>query len=307
MPADALLRTYQAKTTVPMSIRLKTNTIRAVKVERPGWIPPHITNNWDTDPFAYQTEEELMPASGLHGQLLTYVTEVVRAPLEKQGLMLLVDTFLLYRDKNQQKQRVAPDLLLMPHQFPAPSAYDLDILPPPRCLVEITSPKSHFKDLKANMPFYVSLGVETYLVIDAITPKKTLRDPIELHLWRKGQEVPPDSAGYFLLPEMKIKIAIQQQRLIFADALTGKVLRDSGQLSEALEKVQQRANAETQRANAEAQRANTAYEDGEQNGEQKGRLAEKQEIARNLLAKGLDTTLVIQTTGLTKDELVALH
>lgn len=292
MPADVLLKTYPVKTTVPKPGYLKTSTMGAVKVDRPGWIPPHITKNWDTDPFAYQTEEELMPAGGLHGQLLTYVTEVVRVPLEKQGLMLLFDTFLLYRDQNQQRQRIAPDLLLMPHQFPAPSAYDLDTQPPPHCLIETTSPKSHFKDLKANVPFYFSLGVETYFVIDAITPKKTLRDPIELHLWHQGQKVPPDNAGYFLLPQMQIKIATQQQRLFFVDAVTGQMLRDSRQLTEALEEIQQRADAE-------AQRANTAYEDG--------RLAEKQEIARNLLAKGLDASLVAQTTGLSFEELVALH
>jgi hypothetical protein len=93
MPADALLRTYQAKTTVPMPIRLKTNTIRAVKVDRPGWIPPHITNNWDTDPFVYQTEEELMPASGLHGQLLTYVTEMWINPVYPKIRVILLKYF----------------------------------------------------------------------------------------------------------------------------------------------------------------------------------------------------------------------
>jgi hypothetical protein len=302
MPADALLKTSLVPKTVPR--RFKTSTIKAVKVDRPGWIPPHITENWDTDPFAYQTEEELMPAGGLHGQLLTYVTEVVRAPLEKQGLMLLVDTFLLYRDPNRKKQRVAPDLLLMPHQFPAPSAYDLDLLPPPRCLVETTSPRSRFKDLEGNVPFYFGLGVETYFVIDAITPQKTLRSPIKLHLWRKTpgqpyQEVPPDGAGYFLLPEIKLKIAAQQQRLIFADAVTGEVLRDGGQLSDALKEAEQRANVEAQRAKMAEQRAKTAYEEGERN--------KALEIARNMLAKGLDATFIAQITDLSFDEIAALH
>ena len=70
-----------------------------------------------------------------------------------------------------------------------------------------------------------------------------MRDPIELHLWRKPkgqsiQKIPADSAGYFELPEMNIKIAVQQQRLIFADALTGEVLRDTGQFSSALENAE---------------------------------------------------------------------
>ena len=133
---------------------------------------------WDTDPFAYQTLAKLMPAGGLHGQLLTYITEVVRIPLKKPGLMLLVDTFLLYRNSSNVKKRIGPDLLLMENCYPAPSAYDLDTRKPPRCLIETTTPKSHFKDLRANVPFYFGLGVETYFVIDSITPQKKLREPI---------------------------------------------------------------------------------------------------------------------------------
>jgi len=288
-----------------------------IQPERPGWIPSHLTENWDTDPFAYQTEEELMPAGGLHGQLLSYITEVVRIPLKKQGLMLLVDTFLLYRNSSNVKNRIGPDLLLMEDCFPAPSAYDLDTRSPPRCLIETTSPKSHVKDLQQNVPFYFSLGVETYFVIDAITPQKKLREPIELHLWRKTlakspQKIQADNDGYFLLPEMNLKITAQQQRLIFVDAVTGKVLRDSGQLDEALKDAEQRANveaqranAETQRADAETQRANIAEQRAETAFEE-GQLAEKQEIARNLLAKGLEATIVAETTGLSVAELAIL-
>jgi len=28
--------------------------------DRPGWIPPEITENWDTDTYAYQTETEIL-------------------------------------------------------------------------------------------------------------------------------------------------------------------------------------------------------------------------------------------------------
>jgi len=306
MPAQARLE--KTPQTVPKFIPLRTTVPKKIKLDRPGWIPSHITENWDTDPFAYQTEEELMPAGGLHGQLLTYITEVMRGPLQKQGLMLLVDTFLLYRNSSNVKKRIAPDLLLMEDCFPAPSAYDLDIRKPPRCLIETTSPKSHFKDLKANVPFYFGLGVETYLVIDAITPQKKLREPIELHLWRKPkgqsiQKMSADSDGYFELPEMKIKIAVQQQRLIFADALTGEVLHDNEQLIDALKNAEHNLNTEAQRANVAEQRANVAFDEGLQEGLQKGEQNKVLEIAHNMLAAGIEPAIVAKTTGLSLDEL----
>ncbi|MDM8558654.1 Uma2 family endonuclease [Candidatus Parabeggiatoa sp. HSG14] len=294
MPAHALLE--KTPEIIPKFIPLKIKATRKTKPERPGWIPSHITENWDTDPFAYQTEEELMPAGGLHGQLLTYIVEVLRIPLKKQSLMLLVDTFLLYRDSNKVKNRIGPDLLLMEDCFPAPSSYDLEISKPPRCIIELTSPDSHFKDLTSNVPFYFGLGVETYLVIDAITPQKKLRESIELHLWQKikGQptKIPADSAGYFLLPSMNIKIAAQQHHLIFVDALTGKVLPD--------------LEVEGQRADVAEQHANVAFEKGVEQGLQKGRLAEKQEIARNMLAAGIEPTIVSKTTGISSADLATL-
>jgi Uma2 family endonuclease len=309
----AQLENYEPKIILKPPLQILKNT----QQDRPSWIPAHITENWDPDPFAYQTEEELMPAGGLHGQLLTYIAEVVRVPLEKQGLMLLIDTFLLYRDAKQVRRRIGPDLLLMENTFPAPSAYDLDIRPPPRCVVETTSPNSHLKDLEDNVPFYFSLGIETYLVIDAITPQKKLREPINLHLWRRTRgkaykKIKADSVGYFKLPEMNLKITTQQQRLIFADAVTGEVLRDSGQLSEALEEAEKCAKAEAQRADAEAQRADTEAQraDAEaqrakiafSEGEQKGRLI----IARNLLATGVGPDIIAKTTGLSTKDIATL-
>ncbi len=293
----ALLETYEPK--IFHNLQFKS------RAERPGWIPSHITENWDSCPFAYQTEEELMPAGGLHGQLLGYIAEMLRVHLKKQGLMLLLDTFLLYRDAINVKRRIGPDLLLMEDCFPASSAYDLDIRPPPCCVIEITSPDSHFKDLQENVLFYFGLGIETYLVIDAVTPQKKLREPIELHLWRKGKpfrKVGADNAGYFCLPEMNIKIADQQCNLIFVDMVTGNVLRDSGQLSDELEDTKQHVNVAEQRATAAEQRA-TAAEQRTKTAFEKGQLAEKQGIARNLLAKGIEPTVVAEATGLSVEEL----
>lgn len=283
---------------------------RPARPERPGWIPDHITENWDPDPYAYQTEEELMPAGGLHGRLLTYVTEVLRVHLARQGQMLLVDSFLLYRDANGIKQRIGPDLLLMEDCDPPPSAYDLDHRAPPRCAIEITSPDSHLKDLKSNVPLYFGLGVDSYLVIDAVTPRAQLRDPVALHLWRRtgrssAAKVRPDARGYLRLPEMHLGLAAAGRRLVFVDAKSDAVLRDSGELGEALQASEQRAEAEARRAEAEARRAEaaealarTAFAAGEQK--------QALDIARRMIAEGLDPAVVEKLTGVPPATLAAI-
>ncbi len=198
--------------------------------DRPGWIPPHILRDWNPNPYAYQTEEETMPAGGLHGQLLAYLMELLRHFLDQQGLMLLLDTFLLYRDTNRTQQRIAPDLLLMPMRFPPPTAYDLGSELPPILVIEVTSPKSHLKDLQTNVAFYHRLGIRAYLVIDAITPRAQLRDPIEIHLWRETngvmEKVKPDRRGALALPEMGVLIFTRQDHIRLVDMGTGNPLRD---------------------------------------------------------------------------------
>jgi Uma2 family endonuclease len=227
-------------------------------LDRPGWIPAEITHSWDLNPYAYQTEEELMAAGGLHGQLLGYIVELLRHRLETRGLMLLIDTFLLYRDAQGVKQRIAPDLLLMPFRFPPPSAYDLDGEPPPSLVVEVTSPKSHLADLEDKVGFYLDLGIPAYLVIDAITPNHRLRRQIQLHLWRlnngRHQAIVADNDGGFTLPEMGVRLLAEGQRLRFSDLASGEVALDMGELLAALEMERQaRLHAEAEAAHLRAE------------------------------------------------------
>lgn len=227
--------------------------------DRPGWIPSDITRDWDTNPYAYQTEEELMPAGGLHGDLLTRFAEVVRAFLETRGIRFLADTFMLYRDERGVKQRISPDFLIMPFRSPPPSAYDLDVEPPPLAVVEITSSKSHMTDRGKKLRLYMGMGIPVYLVIDAITPGGKQRDPIRLTLWRKEKgrirEIPPDADGYLAVPEMHVKMKAEGRNLVVVDIKTGEILRDTGELIESELWERQRAEREKKRADRERQRA----------------------------------------------------
>jgi len=213
--------------------------------DRPGWIPREIKRDWDKDPYAYQTEEELMPAGGLHGELMGLFAELLRAFLESKGLRFLMDTFMLYRDRRGVKQRISPDFLIMPFRSPPPSAYDLDAEPPPLAVVEITSPKSHVADKKKKVRFYMDFGIPAYLVIDAITQRGKPRDPIQLTLWRKTdgevRKIRPDADGYLPVPELFVKIKAEGRKIVVADIVTGEILRDSAQLRESEARERQRA------------------------------------------------------------------
>ncbi len=225
--------------------------------DRPGWIPPEITHGWDPNPYAYQTEEEQMLGGGPHGRQLAHIVTQVEHILEARDLMLLVDTFMLYRDENNVKQRIAPDLMLVPYQDPPPSALDLDAAPVPRCAFEITSPDSHAKDLTVNDKLYIGhLGIPTYVVIDEIKPNKELRDEIELHVWRnidgEIRAMPPDEDGRYLLPEMGMWIWAVGQRLHFEDVETGEHLFDMKEERSARRTAEVRTEREAQRAEAEA-------------------------------------------------------
>ena len=274
----------------PLKNWLSAQTIVAkpvAKCDRPVWIPSQIKSNWDTYPYAYQTEEEMMPQGGLHGLLSAYICELLRSYLKEQNFMLLQDPFLLYRDKQQIKQRIAPDLLLMPFRFPPPLSYDMDVeqVPPP-CVIEITSPDSHQKDLDDNKILYMSLGISTYLVIDAINPKGELRPQIELQGWRlingNTMKIIADRESCLVLPEMGLKVSAEGQKLFFIDRVTGNRLFNSTELKKALQSevqraeiAEQRADIEAQRADIEAKRANLAEQR-----EAKARQAAEAEIAR---------------------------
>jgi predicted transposase/invertase (TIGR01784 family) len=57
----------------------------------------------------------------------------------------------------------------------------------------------------------------------------------------------------------------------------------------------------------QTQKARTeGMEKGKEEGKKEGRLAEKQEIARSLLAEGLDPAIVAKTTGISPDDLATL-
>ena len=127
------------------------------EVDRPAWIPFNIVADWNPCPYAYQTEEELMSHGPLHDDLMTLISSVLPLHLSKFGLKLWKDLFLLYRDDSGLKCRTGPDMLLASiDQELTAGAWDLDSLPVPEFVGEITSPESVFQDLEIKRHLYRS-------------------------------------------------------------------------------------------------------------------------------------------------------
>ena len=188
-----------------------------------------------------------MPGGGPHGMLLAYMIEILKDFLERKKRGFLADCFMLYRDSQGIRQRVGPDLLVMPLRSPEPSSYDLDCEPPPQAVAEITSPESRPGDMRDKISLYTGLGVPAYLVIDLYTSGGKLRDEIRLRLWRTAaagvREVRTDAGGWLPLPGTGLKTRALGRELIFADIVTGEVLRSAGQ--EAALRRQETARAES--------------------------------------------------------------
>jgi hypothetical protein len=85
--------------------------------------------------------------------------------------------------------------------------------------------------LEEKAPFYAGLGVSTYLVIDAITPRGKPRTQIDLSVWRRSRPLKADTEGRLALPawsprQMGLHIEARGQHLAFVDEVSGKSLFD---------------------------------------------------------------------------------
>jgi hypothetical protein len=56
------------------------------RFDRPGWIPESVGDDWDPHPYAYQTEEELMPAGRFHSRYIRTLAEMLRPLFSRMGL-----------------------------------------------------------------------------------------------------------------------------------------------------------------------------------------------------------------------------
>ena len=169
----------------------------------------------------------------------------------------------------------------------------------PDIVIELLSKTTAKFDKEKKKPIYQNqLGVQEYYWFDPHNPNDFQGFELTKRVKSvKGvyKELPFKNDG-FISQQLGLKLFLW--RGVY-DRINTVWLRWALQTGELLLLPQE---IEAKRANAAEQRAQVAFSEGEQ----QGRLTEKQEIARNLLAKGLDPVLVADTTGLSIDELATL-
>lgn len=240
--------------------RPQSATVDLFHPDRPGWIPEWVGDDWDPNPYAYQTREELMPAGHEHSLYIQILAEMLTAVLERRGLRRFIDVFIFYRDWEGRKQRIAPDLLIAPGPEPAPKqgvhSFDLDVEPVPLCVVEIISPSSRKADTRSKGLFYAALGIREYLLLDVEDEDEQLLDPIGIGLWRldNGVTAPvaPDGEGYLTLETIGVRLRAEGRRLVAYDIATGELLRTNHELLAALAATEQARQEAERRAATEA-------------------------------------------------------
>ncbi len=253
--------------------------------ERPGWIPDDIGDDWDPDPYAYQIEEDLMPAGNYHGLFLMMIIQMLDGYVQTLGLTMLQDVFVLCRNEQDKKMRLAPDIVLAPvatlTEEQLVGAYNLDVDPPPVCLVEITSPGSHKHDLEEKCSWYALWGVEEYLVFD-IVDKKRVRQQVQCSLWRLyGKSyirVIPDAEGYLPMQSIGVKVRVVGRQPELRVLATNTLLLTKQQEAKRAKDAEDRAQQEAQRAQQEA----LQRKDAEDRAQQETQRAQQEALLRRV-------------------------
>lgn len=230
--------------------------------ERPGWVPEWVGGDWNPHPYAYQAAGHAAPAGRFHSAYLQTLAELLCPVLEQSGLMLVMDTYLLYRDWENRLQRMAVDVLIAP---PADEpddeqtayAYNLDTEPLPRCVIELTSVRNQAPAARHKRLHYAALGIGEYMLLDIVDAEGRMRPQIEVSLWRLADElplpVPADEEGYVTLESIGVRLRAQGQHLEARWQATGELLRTSRELMQALEAAEHASLLADERAAAEAE------------------------------------------------------
>ncbi|MEM7535243.1 MAG: hypothetical protein AAF639_23910 [Chloroflexota bacterium] len=266
---------------------------QSIALERPAWIPDDITDNWDTDPYAYQTEEESMSAGWVHNDSLGDMRSDMKGIAKERGWQLYTDNFLLYRNNEKSRDRVAPDLLIVPYRDKKTltSSYDMETQPMPLCAMEIVSPSSKNKDEQIHQLYVEYLNIPTCVVIWLIDDDGNYLDDPSIDVWQRNPETgraesaTPDNEGRYYLPELQLWIGLKENAVYFVDDVTGQMLVDVGTERLMRQAAEQRAEQEAQRAEQEAQRAEQEAQRAEQERQDREAAEKKNEQLQALLAQ----------------------
>lgn len=150
----------------------------------------------------YPTEEELMPESALHSDLIHYLLEVLKW-LFREQVCAIYTNLGFYQTPDPKELPLIPDLAItrgLDYQYLPSWTIGRDG-PPPQLVIEILSPKTWTNDLTSKPRQYAQMGVQELFVYDPHPKPITDKAPRRLFGWRpdpqRGEmvELVPDQQG----------------------------------------------------------------------------------------------------------------
>jgi hypothetical protein len=228
---------------------------------RPAWVPDYVGEDYDRDPYAYQTRRELMPEGADHNEVASdQIGSALRPYVAARGWYLMGDTFILYAPPARfRKHRIAPDLfitrqpILPPHREYA--LYDVE--EPPLAVFEVTSVGTLDED-RSKQRIYALLEVPLFVLVDIVDAQGQPRRAYQIEVRRLTEwghyESVAAADGSYALEELGLTVRAEGQSVVFTVAGTGERLLSSVEMAEARTAAENRAHAEAMTRAAAKQR-----------------------------------------------------
>jgi Uma2 family endonuclease len=177
------------------------------------------------DDFSPFFEEESMPESIVHAELIWYLVAVLRW-LFRGELCAICENFAFFPPLEQLGQPVAPDLAVIKGVALRPlSSWRIGTTgPAPHVVLEILSPETWKKDLEEKPDLYARLGVHEYFAYDPTPAPLAPTTQQRLFGWRRDPLLPrmralvPNEDGSLWSEELASFLLADGQLLRLADA-----------------------------------------------------------------------------------------
>lgn len=229
---------------------------------RPAWVPDYVGDDYDRDPYAYQTRRELMPEGADHNEVTSdQIGSALRPYVAARGWYLMGDTFIVYAPPARfRKHRIAPDLFISRQPILPPNReyaiYDLE--EPPMAVFDVTSVGS-LDDDRAKQRVYAVLEIPLFVLVNIVDDLGQSRTSYEVEVrrltdWGYYEQIPAAADGSYPLTELGLTVRGEGQSIVFMSITTGERLLSSVEMAEARIAAENRAHAEAMTRAAAKQR-----------------------------------------------------
>lgn len=229
---------------------------------RPAWVPDYVGDDYDHDPYAYQTRRELMPEGADHNEVTSdQIGSALRPYIANRGWYLAGDTFILYASPVRfRKHRIAPDLFISRQPILPPSReYTIyEIEEPPLAVFDVTTVGTQESD-RAKQRIYAMLEIPLFVLIDIVNAQGQQRASYMIEVRRLNEmgyydQLVASTDGSYPLDELGLTVRAEGQNVVFTVTATGERLLSSIEMADARTAAENRAHAEAMTRAAAKQR-----------------------------------------------------